>query len=70
MVIARLTNLIPCRKYGIFRLSDPGGIETIQKCSLRGFHPHDTPSDGKPIYETGSHVCLSEGLKYEVVDLR
>ena len=62
--------LMPYRKYGIFRLSDPGGIKTIQKCSLRGFHPHDTPTDGKPIYESCAHVLLSEGLQYQVADLR
>lgn len=58
------------RKYGIFRLSYPGGIKVIQKCQLRGFHPHDEPSDGNPIYEHCGHVLMSETLQYQVMDLR
>ncbi|KAI5076021.1 hypothetical protein GOP47_0008086 [Adiantum capillus-veneris] len=58
------------RKYGIFRLSDPGGVKTIQKCQLRGFHAHDPPLDGSQIYEPCAHVLLSTDLKFQVVDLR
>lgn len=58
------------RKYGIFRLSDPGGVKTIQKCQLRGFHTHDPPLDGSQIYEHSAHVSLSTDLKFKIVDLR
>ncbi|MCO5547739.1 hypothetical protein L7F22_001190 [Adiantum nelumboides] len=58
------------RKYGIFRLSDPGGVKTIQNCQLRGFHAHDPPLNGTRIYEHCAHVLMSTELKFQVVDLR
>ncbi|KAK9161709.1 hypothetical protein Syun_008050 [Stephania yunnanensis] len=56
--------------HGIFHLSDPGGMSTIRNCQARGFHPHEEPSDGSPIYEHCSHVYMNPNLKFEVVDLR
>ncbi|KAH7442342.1 hypothetical protein KP509_03G083500 [Ceratopteris richardii] len=58
------------RTSGIFRLSDPGGIKTIQNCQQRGFHPHEQPLDGSSIYEHCSHVLMSSSLTYQVADLR
>ncbi|KAH7436131.1 hypothetical protein KP509_05G004000 [Ceratopteris richardii] len=58
------------RTSGIFRLSDPGGIKTIQNCQRRGFHPHEQPLDGSSIYEHCSHVLMSSSLTYQVADLR
>lgn len=58
------------RRYGIFRLSDPGGVKVIQKCNQRGFHPHETPPGGGPIYEHSSHVFLNPNLNFDVIDLR
>ena len=58
------------QKCGIFRLSTPGGLKLVQKCSSRGFHVHDTPDSGQPIYEICGHVYLNEGLKHTVIDLR
>ncbi|CAM6093114.1 unnamed protein product [Calypogeia fissa] len=58
------------REYGIFRLSDPGGVKSIQKCQQRGFHPHEAPDDGSPIYEHCSHVFMNPNLKFDVIDLR
>lgn len=56
--------------HGIFHLSDPGGVSVIRNCQQRGFHPHEEPSDGTPIYEHCSHVFMNAKLKYDVVDLR
>ncbi|KAL3677530.1 hypothetical protein R1sor_027478 [Riccia sorocarpa] len=58
------------RKYGMFRLSEPSGLKTIQSCEKRGFHPHDQPSDGSPIYESSYHVHLNSKVSCTVVDLR
>ncbi|BFI24722.1 STAM-binding protein [Marchantia polymorpha subsp. ruderalis] len=58
------------RKFGIFRLSDPGGVKTIQQCQKRGFHPHEEPSDGSPIYEHCAHVYMNPQLRFDVIDLR
>jgi proteasome lid subunit RPN8/RPN11 len=60
----------PSRKYGIFRLSDPAGVKTIGSCQRRGFHPHDNPPDGSPIYEQCGHVKIDAQLAVEVLDLR
>eukprot|EP00850_Spirogloea_muscicola_P013775 SM000095S24989 [mRNA] locus=s95:341632:345930:+ [translate_table: standard] len=58
------------RRYGIFRLSEPGGVKVIQSCQRRGFHPHEMPADGGAIYEHCSHVFLNSSLKFELMDLR
>ncbi|CAM6048771.1 unnamed protein product [Sphagnum compactum] len=60
----------PSRRYGIFRLADPGGVKVLQQCQQRGFHPHEEPADGGPIYEHCSHVLMNPGLPFEVLDLR
>ncbi|KAI3469316.1 hypothetical protein Pfo_025979 [Paulownia fortunei] len=56
--------------HGIFHLSDPGGVAIIRNCQQRGFHPHEEPEDGSPIYEHCSHVYMNANLKFDVVDLR
>ncbi|KAF8394639.1 hypothetical protein HHK36_020853 [Tetracentron sinense] len=56
--------------HGIFHLSDPGGVSVIRNCQQRGFHPHEEPPDGSPIYEHCSHVYMNPNLKFDVVDLR
>lgn len=56
--------------HGIFHLSDPGGVNVIRNCQQRGFHPHEEPLDGSPIYEHCSHVYMNANLKFDVVDLR
>ncbi|CAI5488386.1 unnamed protein product [Closterium sp. Naga37s-1] len=60
----------PRRKFGIFRLTDPGGMKVIQKCPLRGFHSHEPTKDGSPIYTHSSHVFFNPKIKFDVVDLR
>ncbi|KAG5520934.1 hypothetical protein RHGRI_033482 [Rhododendron griersonianum] len=44
------------RSYGIFRLSDPGGMNILKVCQETGYHPHREPADGSPIYEHCSNV--------------
>ncbi|XP_040996458.1 AMSH-like ubiquitin thioesterase 1 [Juglans microcarpa x Juglans regia] len=58
------------RKHGIFRLTTPGGMSVIRQCQQRGFHPHDPPPDGGPIYKTCTDVYMNPKLKFEVIDLR
>ncbi|KAF9607243.1 hypothetical protein IFM89_033450 [Coptis chinensis] len=55
---------------GIFHLSDPGGVSLIRNCQQRGFHPHDEPADGSPIYEHCTHVYMNPSSKFEIADLR
>ncbi|XP_021730269.1 AMSH-like ubiquitin thioesterase 3 [Chenopodium quinoa] len=56
--------------HGIFHLSDPGGVSVIRNCDQRGFHPHEEPSDGSPLYEHCSHVYLNPKLRFDFIDLR
>ncbi|KAG6594001.1 AMSH-like ubiquitin thioesterase 3, partial [Cucurbita argyrosperma subsp. sororia] len=56
--------------YGIFHLSDPGGVSVIRNCQQRGFHPHEEPEDGSPLYEHCSHVLMNPNSKFDVIDLR
>lgn len=58
------------RKHGIFRLTTPGGMSTIRNCHLRGFHAHDPPPDGGPIYKSCTDVYMNPNIKFEVIDLR
>ncbi|XWS60934.1 hypothetical protein CRYUN_Cryun07bG0081400 [Craigia yunnanensis] len=58
------------RKHGIFRLTSPGGMSVIRQCQQRGFHPHDQPSDGGPIYNSCTDVYMNPNLNFDVIDLR
>ncbi|XP_020571943.1 AMSH-like ubiquitin thioesterase 2 [Phalaenopsis equestris] len=60
----------PERKSGIFRLTDPSGIDVVRNCDERGFHPHPSTADGSPIYENCSNVYINPTLRFEVFDLR
>ncbi|KAL4248590.1 peptidase M67C family protein [Abortiporus biennis] len=54
--------------FGIFRLTDPGGLQTILKCNAKeAFHPHPDV----PIYTDcdNSHVQMKD-MPLEIVDLR
>jgi len=55
---------------GIFRLSTPGGLKQIQKCTQRGFHQHAPTDTGQPLYELCNHVYLDPGIGFDVIDLR
>jgi len=59
-----------CRTHGIFRLTTPGGMSVIRQCQHRGFHPHDPPPDGGPIYKPCTDVYMNPNLKFDVIDLR
>ena len=58
------------RTCGVFRLTTPGGMQLIQKCEQRGFHPHGSTATGQPIYDESPHVVHDPNLACEVVDLR
>ncbi|XP_058091496.1 AMSH-like ubiquitin thioesterase 1 isoform X2 [Magnolia sinica] len=58
------------RKHGIFRLTTPGGMSVIRQCPQRGFHHHDEPAGGGPIYDSCSDVYMNPSLKFDVMDLR
>lgn len=59
-----------CRNHGIFRLTTPGGMTVIRQCPRRGFHAHDPPSDGSPIYKQCTDVYMNPKLKFDIIDLR
>ncbi|KAJ4768100.1 associated molecule with the SH3 domain of STAM 1 [Rhynchospora pubera] len=58
------------RKHGIFHLTDPSGMSVMHDCQETGFHPHEEPLDGNPIYEHCSHVYMNPNVKFELIDLR
>ncbi|XP_028097148.1 AMSH-like ubiquitin thioesterase 2 isoform X5 [Camellia sinensis] len=58
------------RAYGIFRLSDPSGMNILKECKETGYHPHREPSDGSPIYDHCSNVYVNPNLRFEICDLR
>ncbi|CAI9754568.1 unnamed protein product [Fraxinus pennsylvanica] len=51
------------KKHGIFRLT-PGGMTVVRLCPQRGFHPHEPPSDGTPIYNHCTDVYMNPSLKF------
>jgi STAM-binding protein len=61
------------KRFAIFRLTnDPrmptNGLDVIQSCPLRGFHPHDVPF---PVFEEiSSSSILDPELPLKLVDLR
>ncbi|KAH6826774.1 associated molecule with the SH3 domain of STAM 2 [Perilla frutescens var. hirtella] len=57
------------RKYGIFRLCEPDGMNIIRDCPERGFHLHKE-ADGTPIYEDCSNIIFNPNLRLEIHDLR
>ncbi|MQM12425.1 hypothetical protein Taro_045343 [Colocasia esculenta] len=58
------------KSYGVFRITDPGGTTILKQCQESGFHLHQEPSDGTPIYEDCSNVYINPNLRFEVIDLR
>ncbi|XP_039163233.1 AMSH-like ubiquitin thioesterase 2 isoform X2 [Eucalyptus grandis] len=58
------------RNYGIFRLSEPGGMNVLRECRETGFHTHGETADGGPIYEHCANVYTNSNLRFEVFDLR
>ncbi|XP_043723751.1 AMSH-like ubiquitin thioesterase 2 isoform X2 [Telopea speciosissima] len=58
------------RSHGIFRLTDLGGMPVLKECPERGFHSHQNPPDGSPLYENCSNVYINQNLRFEIFDLR
>ncbi|KAL9238948.1 hypothetical protein vseg_013313 [Gypsophila vaccaria] len=58
------------KTHGIFRLTTPGGMSVIRHCERRGFHSHEPPVDGGPIYKQCTDVYMNPKLKFDVIDLR
>ncbi|KAF8918663.1 hypothetical protein CPB85DRAFT_1373727 [Mucidula mucida] len=55
--------------YGIFRLTDPLGLQTVLQCTAKAaFHPHPDV----PIYTDADrgHVVMRDEMSLEIVDLR
>ncbi|KAF3307973.1 hypothetical protein TWF173_002044 [Orbilia oligospora] len=56
--------------YGVFRLTDPGGLKTIKTCTNKGlFHPHSSPDVYTDAIRPG-HVCEVDKLRFKIHDLR
>lgn len=56
--------------WGVFRLTDPPGMQSVLNCRRTGlFHPHDE-SDIYTDAKRPGHVFEADGLRFEVVDLR
>lgn len=58
------------RTHGIFRLTSPGGLSVIRNCDRRGFHSHEDPPDGGPIYQHCTDVYMNPNMEVDVIDLR
>uniref|UniRef100_A0A7C9EWT9 MPN domain-containing protein n=1 Tax=Opuntia streptacantha TaxID=393608 RepID=A0A7C9EWT9_OPUST len=58
------------KTHGIFRLTTPGGMSVIRNCERRGFHSHEPPADGGPIYKQCTDVYINPKLEFDVIDLR
>lgn len=57
-------------RYGVFRLTDPPGMQAISACRQSGvFHPHAETNIYTDALKPG-HVIEAKGLDFEVVDLR
>lgn len=52
--------------FGIFRLSDPPGVDIIKNCNRGGFHPHTEDN----IYNNARHAMVKSGLPFKMKDLR
>jgi STAM-binding protein len=57
-------------RWGVFRLTDPPGMQSVLKCQQTGlFHPHAESDIYTDALRPG-HVFEAKGLEFEVVDLR
>jgi len=56
--------------WGVFRLTDPPGLQSVLKCQQPGiFHPHEETNIYTDALRPG-HVMETRGLEFEVIDLR
>jgi STAM-binding protein len=57
--------------YGVFRLTDPPGMQAIRACRQTStFHPHEEKRIYTDALGKSGHVIEHSGLDFEVVDLR
>ncbi|KAJ1997062.1 hypothetical protein GGI04_005542, partial [Coemansia thaxteri] len=57
-------------RFGIFRLTDPAGIDVIQNCKQKAaFHPHDAALTIYTDADTGGHVVMAD-YDFDIIDLR
>jgi STAM-binding protein len=62
--------LIILCSWGVFRLTDPPGMQSVLNCRKTGlFHPHDEPDVYTDALRPG-HVHEADGLEFQLVDLR
>jgi len=61
---------------GVFRLTDPPGVDVISHCTKTGFHPHNEKNLYKECQRLGinnsktGHAVMMENLSFETKDLR
>jgi len=69
-VSASAETMLTFGSWGIFRLTDPPGMNTVLHCSAPGiFHPHSESNMYTDALRPG-HVVEAADLEYRVVDLR
>lgn len=59
-----------CRSCGLFRLTEPDGMNILRDCPEKGFHPHKEPDNGNLVYDHCSNVYKNANLRFEIFDLR
>lgn len=55
--------------WGVFRLTDPHGIDIVKACPRTGFHPHTEPDLYRSAHSPG-HILLRNDIPFSVEDLR
>jgi STAM-binding protein len=61
---------LTANSWGVFRLTDPPGLNSVLKCTQTGlFHPHADNNIYTGALRPG-HVHEAKGLELDVVDLR
>ena len=58
------------RSCGLFRVTDPEGMNILKGCEENGFHQHKDSDNGSPMYEHCSNVFKNSNLRFEIFDLR
>lgn len=55
--------------WGVFRLTDPRGINLIKSCNKSGFHPHQESDLYRSAHNPG-HILMRSDIPFHVEDLR
>lgn len=56
-----------CFSVGVFRLTEPNGLQLIQNCNLTGFHTHPSQIE---IYSDAFECKWMEHISAQLVDMR